>query len=57
MFKEGGETLTLGPLPAAGVIRETLEQMGFKFIWGMPSEREVETEIKAFARAAHAINK
>ncbi|MEM2351328.1 MAG: hypothetical protein QXT26_02865 [Thermoproteota archaeon] len=59
MFEEGGETLTLGPMPAAGVIRETLEQMGFKFkfIWGMPVEEEVKREIKVFARAAHAISR
>jgi len=59
MFKEKGETLTLGAMPGAGVIRETLEQMGFKFkfIWGMPDEEEVRREIRSFARAAHAVNK
>ncbi|MBS7612553.1 hypothetical protein KEJ27_10225, partial [Candidatus Bathyarchaeota archaeon] len=59
VFKEGGETLTLGPMPGAGVVRETLEQMGFKFkfIWGMPGEEGVEREIKVFASAAHAMNK
>jgi L-fucose isomerase-like protein len=59
MFKEKGETLTLGAMPGAGVIRETLEQMGFKFkfIWGMPDEEDVKREIRSFARVAHAVNK
>ncbi|HID17663.1 TPA: hypothetical protein EYP26_05155 [Candidatus Bathyarchaeota archaeon] len=59
MFKDKDEMLTLGSMPGAGVIRETLEQMGFnfKFIWGMPKEEEVRREIGIFARAAHTVNR
>ena len=56
MFKEGEELLTLGPLPGAGVLRETLEEMGFRFwfIWGMPEEERVRSKISLYARVAHA---
>jgi len=56
MFKEGRELLTLGPLPGAGVLRETLEEMGFKFwfVWGMPWEERVKSDIAFYSRIAHA---
>jgi len=59
MFKAGGEWLTLGPLPGAAVIRETLEQMGakFKFVWGMPDSERVKREIISFAIAANALQR
>jgi L-fucose isomerase-like protein len=55
-FEGDGEQLTLGPLPAAGVVRQTLEEMGvhFKFIYGQPDDQEVFAEAHAFALAAHA---
>ncbi|MEM3525967.1 MAG: hypothetical protein QXV37_01010, partial [Candidatus Jordarchaeaceae archaeon] len=51
MFREAGELTTLGPLPAAGVIRETLEEMGFKFwfVWGMPEEEKLRTKISLYS--------
>lgn len=54
-FEEGGERLTLGPLPAAGVVRQTLEEMGahFKFIYGQPDNPKVFSTAQAFATAAH----
>ena len=54
MFKEGGEWMTLGPMPGAGVIRQTFEELGlnFKFVYGMPDEEKVRREIGLFARAA-----
>ena len=55
-FEGDGEQLTLGPLPAAGVIRQTLEEMGaqFKFIYGQPDSPEVFEPARAFALAARA---
>ncbi|GAB4537919.1 MAG: L-fucose/L-arabinose isomerase family protein [Anaerolineae bacterium] len=55
-FEENGERLTLGALPAAGVVRQTLEEMGahFKFIYGQPDNAEVFKPARAFALAAHA---
>ena len=55
-FKENGEILTLGPLAGAGVIRQTLEELGarFSFIWGMPEEDEVKQHIERFISAAYA---
>lgn len=55
-FEENGERLTLGPLPAAGVVRQTMQEMGahFKFIYGQPDNPEVFREARAFALAAHA---
>jgi L-fucose isomerase-like protein len=55
-FEGNGEQLTLGPLPAAGVIRQTLEEMGahFKFIYGQPDSPEVFKPAQAFALAARA---
>lgn len=59
MFKEGGELLTLGPIPGGGVVRETLDQMGanFRFIWGMPEEKKIAEQIKSFSRVAYTISK
>lgn len=59
VFKENEEWLTLGPIPGAGVIRETLEEMGFKFkfVWGMPDSEEVKEAIKSFASVASVIHK
>jgi L-fucose isomerase-like protein len=55
-FEEGGERLTLGPLPAAGVVRETLEEMGahFRFIYGPPDDADVFKPALPFALAASA---
>jgi L-fucose isomerase-like protein len=55
-FQGDGEQLTMGALPAAGVIRQTLEEMGahFKFIYGQPDDPEVLRPARAFAQAAHA---
>jgi L-fucose isomerase-like protein len=55
-FEEDGEQLTLGPLPAAGVVRQTLEEMGahFKFIYGQPDDPKVCSKARAYALAAFA---
>jgi L-fucose isomerase-like protein len=55
-FEGEGERLTLGPLPAAGVVRQTLEEMGayFKFIYGQPDNPEVFKDARGFALAAHS---
>ncbi|MGQ9502268.1 MAG: hypothetical protein ACUVSF_04075 [Anaerolineae bacterium] len=54
IFSENGVGLTLGALPAAGVLRETLEEMGahFAFVYGMPEEVALMKHIGTFARAA-----
>ena len=56
-YREGNETLTLGPIPAAGVLRETFEEMGarFKFIYGMPDSPAVRRDIASYARTALAV--
>lgn len=56
-YQEGGKIITLGPIPAAGVIRETFEEMGarFKFIYGMPNSNKVREEIKSFANIARTL--
>ena len=53
-YMEGDTRVTLGALPAAGVLRETLEEMGvpFKFVYGMPGEPQLEEGILTYARAA-----
>ena len=58
-WEEKGERLTLGAVPAAGVIRETLEEMGvkFEFIWGMPGLDELKKKITSFSLVASTINK
>ncbi|MGQ9625877.1 MAG: hypothetical protein ACUVV0_03115 [Anaerolineae bacterium] len=55
-WEEGGEILTLGPIPGAGVVRGALEQWGanFKFIYGQPDSARVREEMAIFARAACA---
>ena len=59
MWQEGGELLTLGPIPAAAVMRQTFEDMAlsFRFVYGMPGEEQVQQEIKLFALAASAAHK
>ena len=55
-MEEGSDELsTLGPIPGAAVIRQTFEELGlnFKFIYGMPGEKELEKDIVLFAKAAY----
>jgi L-fucose isomerase len=56
-YMEGKSRVTLGALPAAGVIRETLEEMEFTFVFtcGMPGDHNVEEKILPFIRAAKVI--
>ena len=56
IYTEDGVGLTLGPLPAAGVLRETLEEMEarFCFVYGMPGEAGLKEPILSFSRAAAA---
>jgi len=56
-FRENGEKLTLGSLPGAAVVRETLEEIDakLKFVWGMPDEEKVKEELGCFARVSHAL--
>ncbi len=53
-YMDGGSRVTLGALPAAGVIRETLEEMSFRFrfVYGMPDEAKLTSHIVPFMRAA-----
>jgi len=53
-YMDGDSRVTLGALPAAGVIRETLEEMGFafRFVYGMPGEPGLAARILPWARAA-----
>ena len=55
-FMDGTALVTLGALPAAGVIPETLEEMSFcfRFIYGMPGEEHLAIAILPFIRAAAA---
>ena len=57
MFREKGERLTLGGLPGAAVVRETLEEMDAKFIfvWAMPGEEKVKQELRSFSRITFAL--
>lgn len=57
-YEENGTRITLGALPAAGVVKETLEQMGanFKFIYGMPDSPRIGEEIELFAHGAKTIS-
>lgn len=52
-FMDGASRVTLGALPAAGVIRETLEEMSFtfRFVYGMPGEPHLANAILPFVRA------
>lgn len=56
IYYEQGVGLTLGALPAAGVLRETLEEMeaNFAFVYGMPDDPALMNGIRVFARAAAA---
>jgi L-fucose isomerase len=56
IYHENGVGLTLGALPAAGVLRETLEEMeaNFAFVYGMPDEPALLDALRPFARAAAA---
>lgn len=56
-FSQDGVGLTLGALPAAGVLRETLEEMEaiFEFVYGMPDNERLMARIVSFARAAAAV--
>ncbi len=55
-FMDGDSRVTLGALPAAGVVRETLEEMGFRFgfVYGMPGEAHLAERVLPLARAAAA---
>jgi L-fucose isomerase-like protein len=55
-WQENGHILTLGPIPGAGVVRGTLEQMGadFIFVYGQPDAPTIGEKIRLFARAAYA---
>lgn len=59
IFSENGVGLTLGALPAAGVLRETLEEMEarFAFVYGMPEELPLLESIRKFVHAASARRK
>ena len=52
-YMDGEDRVTLGALPAAGVILETMEEMGFQFhfVWGMPDEAPA-TRMLPYVRAA-----
>ncbi len=56
VYTENGVGLTLGALPAAGVLRETLEEMEarFSFVYGMPGQAGLMRPIISFARSAAA---
>jgi L-fucose isomerase-like protein len=53
---DGGEA-DLGSVPGAGVVRQTLEEMGvpFKFIYGQPDEADMVRQAGPLAAAAHAV--
>jgi len=55
-YKEDGVGITLGAIPAAGVIRQTLEEMGarFRFIYGMPGDEKIAMQIASAVRVAGA---
>jgi len=56
-YKENGVGLTLGAIPAAGVIRQTLDEMGarFRFTYGMPDSARVRSDIESAIRVAGAV--
>lgn len=58
-FKENNEELTLGPIPAAVVVRQAFEELGlnFKFVYGMPEEEKVKKEIRLFSKVCSTINR
>lgn len=55
-FIQDGVINIIGPLPAAGVIRETLEEMdvNFKFVVGQPDDKKIIPEFISFSKAAKA---
>lgn len=55
-YMDGPSRVTLGALPAAGVIREALEEMAFRFsfAYGMPGEAGLAGRMLPFLRAASA---
>lgn len=55
-FLHEGRRVSLGAFVGAGVVRETLEEMGvrFKFVYGMPNEETVKREIASYIRVAWA---
>jgi L-fucose isomerase-like protein len=57
-YMDGDARVTLGALPAAGVIRETLQEMGFsfRFVWGMPGEEQLPGKMLPYLRAAATAN-
>ena len=57
-YMEVGSRVTLGGIPAAGVIRETMEEMGFRFrfAYGMPGEAQLASHILPFLQAAMAVH-
>jgi L-fucose isomerase-like protein len=57
IYSEDGVGLTLGALPAAGVLRETLEEMEahFWFMYGMPGDPGLEKTVQTLARSASAV--
>ncbi len=57
IYSINGVGLTLGALPAAGVIRETLEEMEahFWFMYGMPGDPGLERTVQTLARSAAAV--
>jgi L-fucose isomerase-like protein len=59
MWRDGGDLLTLGPIPGAAVIRQTFEELGlcFKFVYGMPGEEKLKKPITLFAKAARVRNR
>jgi L-fucose isomerase-like protein len=55
-FMQGTNQVTLGAIPAAGVVRETMEEMGFhfRFVYGMPGEPQLKNRMLPFLQAAMA---
>ncbi|MCL5985570.1 MAG: hypothetical protein M1371_03290 [Actinobacteria bacterium] len=55
-YQDNGETITLGAIPGASILREIFEEYGFNFhfAWGMPGSREVISQLDTFTRAAYA---
>lgn len=58
-FKHNDETITLGAMVGASILRETFEEMDInhKFIFGMPSEEGIKSQIRSFALASYAWKK
>ena len=56
-FMDGASRITLGALPAAGVIRETLQEMQFcfRFVYAMPGEPVLAERSLPFLRATAAV--